>query len=313
MRNTTDWTDTVEPQLISAGFSIPVPFTGNLGGIDNCLGYNNLLELSWSQTVTTTDPIQILGHTGFSYFDGVDGGLFGRITATASVTVTLTMSVDYNLTSQQLNFFVAPGSTVVQASLISSTTNVLSGSLDIGDLAYVSATATAGVSFDGSFGLQATAADTDGKLRVADLTTSLSLDKAVDGLESIVHKRPADRAVPAAACRQVLTHRTAADFGVLRAMAGPIVRRVVFARQAPDGTPHSGASPPGSEPIGGLPSRVDCELMNQLNDIIGFAGLLVESDRLDVQHRRYTSHIAASGARACAILRAFFKEHRTGS
>ena len=79
----------------------------------------------------------------------------------------------------------------------------------------------------------------------------------------------------------------------------------VFEHQ--DGTPHSGASPPGPEPIGGLPLRVDCELMNQLNVIIGFAELLVESDHLDALHRRYASHIAASGARACAILRAFFK------
>ena len=50
-----------------------------------------------------------------------------------------------------------------------------------------------------------------------------------------------------------------------------------------------------------------------LNVIIGFAGLLVESDRLDARQRRYATHIAASGARACAILRAFFREHRAGS
>ena len=78
-------------------------------------------------------------------------------------------------------------------------------------------------------------------------------------------------------------------------------------------TLHSGASPPGPEPIGGFLPRFDCELMNQLNVIIGFAGLLVESDHLDAPHRRYASHIAASGARACAILRAFFKEYRAGS
>ena len=78
-------------------------------------------------------------------------------------------------------------------------------------------------------------------------------------------------------------------------------------------TLHFGASPPGPEPIGGFLPRFDCELMNQLNVIIGFAGLLVESDHLDAQHRRYASHIAASGARACAILRAFFNEYRAGS
>lgn len=58
---------------------------------------------------------------------------------------------------------------------------------------------------------------------------------------------------------------------------------------------------------------VDCELMNQLNVIIGFARLLVESDRLDAQQRRYASHIAASGAQTYAILRAFFDEQRSGS
>jgi hypothetical protein len=111
---------------------------------------------------------------------------------------------------------------------------------------------------------------------------------------------------------RMLTHWTAADFGLPRAMAGSIVRHVVVARQAPDGTPHPGASPPESEPIGGLPTRVDCELMNLLNVIIGFAGLLAESDRLDARYRRYASHIAASGDRASTMRRAFFKEHRAG-
>ena len=110
-QSTTDWTNTVDPELISAGFSIPVPFSGNPDS------NNNLLEVTWSQTLTTTDPIQILGKTGFSYLDGAGGGLFGGITATGSVTVTLTLGVDVNPTSQQLNFFVAPGNNVVQATL----------------------------------------------------------------------------------------------------------------------------------------------------------------------------------------------------
>jgi hypothetical protein len=53
--------------------------------------------------------------------------------------------------------------------------------------------------------------------------------------------------------------------------------------------------------------------MNHLNVIIGFATLLAESDRLDAPHRRYASHIAESGARACATLRTFFSEHRAHS
>ena len=161
----------------SAGFSIPLPFTGNPSTQPTL---NNLLEVTWSQTLTPTDPIQILGQTGFSYLDGAGGGLFGGITATGSVTVTLTFGVDVNPTSQQLNFFVAPGNNVVQATLTGSTAaDGLSGTLDIGDLANVSATATAGVSFTGTLGLQATAADTDGKLRTTDLTSNLS--KVVTG------------------------------------------------------------------------------------------------------------------------------------
>ena len=50
-----------------------------------------------------------------------------------------------------------------------------------------------------------------------------------------------------------------------------------------------------------------------MNVIVGFAALLVESDRLDARHHRYASLIAASGARACTILRAFFQEYRAGS
>jgi Ca2+-binding RTX toxin-like protein len=168
-QNTSDWANTVEPELISAGFSIPVPFTGNPDS------NNNLLEVTWSQTFTPTDPIQILGSTGFSYLGGAAGGLFGGITATGSVTVSLTFGVDVNPTSQQINFFVAPASNVVQASLSGSTASGgLSGTISIGDLASVNVTSTAGVNFNGNLGLKASSADTDGKLRTADLTSNLS-------------------------------------------------------------------------------------------------------------------------------------------
>ena len=175
-QNTSDWTNTVESELLSAGFTIPVPFTGTPDS------NNNLLEVTWSQTYAPTDPIQILGQTGFSYLDGVGGGLFGGITATGSVSITLTIGVDVNPTTHQLDFFVAPSNNVVQASLSGSTANNgLTGTIAIGDLANVSVTATAGVTFNGTLGLQATSADTDGKLRVADLTTNLASDKAVTG------------------------------------------------------------------------------------------------------------------------------------
>ncbi len=173
-QGTTDWNNIVKPQLLDAGFSIALPFTGTPDS------NNNLLEVSWSHILTPTDPIQILGQTGFSYLDGVGGGLFGGITATGSVNVTITFGVDVNPASQQLNFFIAPDNNVVKATLTGSTaSNALSGTLDIGDLASVSATASANVTFNGTLGLQATAADTDGKLRATDLTGNLS--KVVTG------------------------------------------------------------------------------------------------------------------------------------
>ena len=175
-QNTSDWTNTVESELLSNGFSIPVPFTGTPDS------NNNLLEVTWSQTYAPSDPIQILGQTGFSYLDSGGGGLYGGITATGSVGVNLTMGVDVNPTSQQLNFFVAPGNNIVQASLTGSTANGgLTGTIAIGDLASVNVTATAGVTFNGTLGLQATSADPDGKLRIDDLTTNLASDNAVVG------------------------------------------------------------------------------------------------------------------------------------
>ncbi len=163
--NAPDW-PTVAAQLQAAGFSIPVAFTGT----PDC--NSNLVEVTWSpQTLTPKEPIQILGQTGLSYLDGAGGGLFGGITATGSVNVALTYGVDVDPTTMLPSFFVAPAANVVQATLSGSTAgNGLSGSLAIGDLANVSAAAGAGVSFTGSLGLQATAADKDGKLRMAELT-----------------------------------------------------------------------------------------------------------------------------------------------
>ena len=65
----------------------------------------------------------------------------------------------------------------------------------------------------------------------------------------------------------------------------PSIRRTeqcspAHSRRTP--SPTSGTSVAGSEPI--EESRVDCELTNELNVIIGFAELLVESDRLDARN-----------------------------
>jgi hypothetical protein len=171
----TAWSS-VAAQLQSAGFSIPVPFTGTPDA------NNNLLEVTWTQSLAPTDPIQVLGQTGFSYLDGAGsgGGLFGDLTATGSATVTISFGVDLGPNGQQPTFFVAPASNVVQASVTGSTaSDALSGTLVIGDLASVSATASASVGFTGSLGLQATSADKDGKLRAGDLTANLS--RAVTG------------------------------------------------------------------------------------------------------------------------------------
>ena len=134
-----------------------------------------------------------------------------------------------------------------------------------------------------------------------------------DGLETIVYEHEDDQISPVDARRQAPSRRDAVDFEARRAADGSIGRRAAAAAEMAVATPPSGASALGSEPIGGSPRRVDCDLMDQLNVIIGFAGLLVESHRLDARHRRYASHIAASGARTCAILRAFFQAHRAGS
>jgi Ca2+-binding RTX toxin-like protein len=165
----TDWTNTIKPELISAGFSIPVPF--NNGTLDS---NNNLLEVTWTKTFSPSDPIQILGQTGLSYLDGNGSELSGDLAVTGSVTVTVSFGVDVN-SKNELNFFVVPANNVVQATLSGSTAaDGLSGTLVIGDLSNVTATASGELNFTGTLGLQATAADPDGKLRVSDLTTNLS-------------------------------------------------------------------------------------------------------------------------------------------
>jgi hypothetical protein len=56
--------------------------------------------------------------------------------------------------------------------------------------------------------------------------------------------------------------------------------------------------------------RIDCELMNDLNVIIGFAEILAGSSRLDDPQRRYATHIVSSGSRACATLKSLFEKNR---
>ena len=180
----TDWSDTVEPELAAAGFLTPItlPYSPNpttISGYAN-LGSNNLLAVTWSQTVSANDLIQILGNTGLSYLDGAGGGLFGAINATGSVTVNLTMGVDVNA-ANQLNFFVVPAGNVVQASLTSSTSNGAQRIAQHRRPGQRLRHRDRGDQLHRALGLQASSADTDGKLRIADLTTNLATDKVVTG------------------------------------------------------------------------------------------------------------------------------------
>ena len=165
-QNASDWS-TIASQLQAAGFTIHVAFTGTPDA------NNDLLEVNWTQTLTPSDPIQIVGKTGFSYLDG-GGGLYGGISGTGSVTLSLTFGVDVNPANQSLKFFIAPGN-AVQASLSGSTAaNGLSGTIAIGDLSTVNVTSTASINFTGTLALNTTASESDGKLRASDLTSNLS-------------------------------------------------------------------------------------------------------------------------------------------
>ncbi|HEX4606950.1 MAG TPA: calcium-binding protein, partial [Urbifossiella sp.] len=198
-----DWNSQVWPALQAAGFTNPLPFTTAPAAVPGVsgLGTNNVFALSWSQTVTPTDPLQVLGSTGFDYLDGDGGGLFGGLTATGSVTVKLTLGLDYNAQQNQLGFFIAPGNAVTATLSGQTADGGLTGTLSIGDLADVDATATGSVGVTGTVGLRAGPAEADGKVRAADLTGNLgqvvtggvsgsvsvnaSFDARLDGLPDI--------------------------------------------------------------------------------------------------------------------------------
>ncbi len=168
-----DW-QSVAAELQNAGFSIPLAFTGTPDA------HGNLFEVTWSQTLNLPSvPLLVSGNTGFSYLDGAGGGIFGALNGSGQVAVSLTFGVDINA-QKQIGFFIAPSNSVIQATLTGSTaSDGLTGSLAIGDLASVNATATGSVNITGTLGLKPSATDTDGKIRLADLTKSLG--QAVTG------------------------------------------------------------------------------------------------------------------------------------
>jgi Ca2+-binding RTX toxin-like protein len=153
--------------LQNAGFSIPLPFTGTPDA------QGNLLEVAFNQSVNLPSvPLLVTGTTGFNYLDGAGGGLFGALNGSGSVSVSVTFGVDINA-QKQLGFFILPSANTIQATLVGSTSSDgLSGSLAIGDLANVSASAAGSITITGTLGLKATASD--GKIRVASLTNNLA-------------------------------------------------------------------------------------------------------------------------------------------
>ncbi len=162
--------DDVQGQLQSAGFTIPVPFTGTPDA------NGNLLEVAWSPPPynVATVPLQVSGITGFHYIDD-GGGISGAILGSGKVAVSLSFGVDLNAQGTP-RFFLAPGASAVQVTLTgTSSADGIGGSLALGETKLaVNATATGQVNITGTLGLQPTAAETDGKLRAADVTQNLA-------------------------------------------------------------------------------------------------------------------------------------------
>src|SRR5579875_1874772 len=170
-----------QSQLKNAGFTIDESPVVNSDGTWSANSDGNFLEATWKQTFSI--PVALVaGSTGFPYLDNA-GGLFGAISATASVTFTVTMGVDNAGANGAPDFFVlasnagnstAPG-TALTATVTAGSTNALSGTLNIpGGLGNVSASAgpTFNITADGNF--NTTANDTNGKIRLADFQNSLS-------------------------------------------------------------------------------------------------------------------------------------------
>ncbi len=180
-----------QSQLTNAGFKVDEAPVVNSDGTWNANSDGNFLEVTWKQTFSI--PVALVaGSTGFSYLDST-GGLFGAVSATASVTFTVTMGVDNSGTGGTPDFFVlasnagnstVPG-TALTATVTAGSTNALSGTLNLpGSLGNVSAQAgpTLNITADGK--LQTTSNDTPadqqaGKMRLSDFTNSQNLQSAI--------------------------------------------------------------------------------------------------------------------------------------
>jgi hypothetical protein len=156
--------------LSTAPFSEPFQVDGNQHA-DGHGTSNNLLEATYTNTFPVAAYSLIVdGSTGFPYLDSGSGaGIFGGLSASLNVTVTVTFGVDiggFNQSPTIPAFFLLPSANMVSATLTAGTdSNGLTGSLNIGDLTSVTAAIapnTNVLNIQAGVGLEATAAESPG-------------------------------------------------------------------------------------------------------------------------------------------------------
>ncbi len=144
-----------------------------------------MFEISYSSVLSTPVNVSASGKTGFSdldNFDAATGGCLGEFSVSSpTVTLTLNMGVDVPSGQTTPSFFLAAGSGSTGSNLTIANFNAsgsLGGTLDIGQLGSVSATATATATLtQGSLAFTDPNNATDGKankVRISDLQNNLS-------------------------------------------------------------------------------------------------------------------------------------------
>ena len=173
---TATWSQ-VQTALTGAGFTVVVPYSGTPDS------NGNLLEASYTAPAGTIPsvPISIAQNTPFSY---LNNGFFANFSASAqfSVPFTVTFGVDVPNGQQNPTFFVLANPDAFTAALTATiAANTINASLNIGDLASVTATnnnAEQVLNIAGSLGFQCLPSETDGKLRASDFN---SLGQVIQG------------------------------------------------------------------------------------------------------------------------------------
>ena len=145
---------------------------GDTPGTPN--GEGDLLEVKWTTTVSSLpSSFTASGTTGCDYLDSA-GDLTGQIQVSESPPPTLTFSVTFGVDCQDgvPAFFIKADPSALAVNNLAGTAS-LSGSLTIGSLADVTASATATISVTtASLGFQTT--NSDGKLRVSDFPAAVT-------------------------------------------------------------------------------------------------------------------------------------------